>query len=292
MSMRRGRPAVVVVGNEKGGSGKSTTAMHLTVAMLRQGLTVGAIDLDARQGTLTRYLANRVSYAERVLLPLPVPLLRSIAASTIADPGAAAADEEARLAAALGGMSDRDFIIIDTPGSDSPMSRLGHSYADVLITPLNDSFVDLDLLAAVDPDTLQVLRPSKYAEMVWLQKKNRAQRDRGSIEWVVTRNRMWPLKTRNRRNMDLVLDQMSRRFGFRLLPGFGERVIFRELFLKGLTLFDLREGQTGIRLTMSHLAARQEVRTLLGAIGLKDRSRAGPDPAAPARLELFPANIT
>ena len=290
MSLPRRRPTIIVVGNEKGGTGKSTTAMHLITAMLRRGLAVGAVDLDARQGTLTRYLQNRTVTAERMELDLPQPDLRSIKLSEYQDPSDGEADERARLAAALAELDDVDFIVIDTPGSDSRLSRLGHSYADVLITPMNDSFVDLDLLAAVDPETFQVLQPSKYAEMVWDQKKSRAIRDRGTIEWIVTRNRLASIESRNRRNMDRVLGEMARRFGFRLLPGFGERVIFRELFLKGLTVLDLREGGSEVKLTISHLAARQEVRNLLGAIGLKDRSRTGRDPAAPARLELFPAS--
>ncbi len=290
MKLPRGRSAIIVIGNEKGGTGKSTTAMHLIAAMLRQGRAVGAIDLDARQGTLTRYLENRANTAERTNDDLPSPVLRSIKPSQDPHDGEAEADERGRLATAIKELGNLDFIVIDTPGSDSRLSRLGHSYADILITPMNDSFVDLDLLAAVDPDTLQVLQPSKYAEMVWDQKKKRAIRDRGTIEWIVTRNRLSSLESRNRRNMDRVLAEMARRFGFRLLPGFGERVIFRELFLKGLTLLDLREGGSEVKLTMSHLAARQEVRTLLGAIGLKDRSRTGRDPAAPARLELFPAS--
>ena len=291
MRLPRGRPAVIVMGNEKGGTGKSTTAMHLIVAMLRQGHAVGAIDLDARQGTLTRYLENRATTAERMNSDLPHPVLRSIEPSQHLHSKEAGEDERRRLTGALSELKDVDFIVIDTPGSDSRLSRLGHSFADVLITPMNDSFLDLDLLAAVDPDTFQVLQPSKYAEMVWDQKKSRAVRDRGTIEWIVTRNRLAPIESRNRRNMDKVLAEMARRFGFRLLPGFGERVIFRELFLKGLTLLDLREGGSELKLTMSHLAARQEVRSLLGAIGLKDRSRIGRDPAAPARLELFPASI-
>ncbi|MBM3566952.1 MAG: ATPase, partial [Alphaproteobacteria bacterium] len=53
------RAHVIVLGNEKGGSGKSTTAMHLIAACLRDGRSVASIDLDARQGTLTRYLSNR-----------------------------------------------------------------------------------------------------------------------------------------------------------------------------------------------------------------------------------------
>ena len=56
-----------------------------------------------------------------------------------------------------------DFVVIDTPGHDSPLMRLAHSMADILVTPLNDSFVDLDVLGSLDPDTLEVTGTSHYA---------------------------------------------------------------------------------------------------------------------------------
>ena len=64
-----------------------------------------------------------------------------------------------------------------------------------------------------------------------------------------------------------IVDKLAARIRFRVAPGFGERVIYRELFLKGLTLLDLREKGVGIALSMSHMAARQEVRALLEIIG-------------------------
>jgi chromosome partitioning protein len=262
------RPHVIVVGNEKGGTGKSTTAMHLIVALLRDGYEVGAIDLDARQGTLSRYFDNRRITAARRAIALPHPHYRRVARSTLAVRAAAEAEEGDRLAETLAGLDHCDFVVVDTPGSDNALSRLGHSHADTLITPLNDSFVDLALLADVDPETHRIVAPSTYAEMVWEQKKQRAQRDGGSIDWIVTRNRLSALESRNRRNMDAALDALARRIRFRLAPGFGERVIFRELYLLGLTLLDIREEATGIELSMSHIAALQEVRTLMRIIGL------------------------
>jgi chromosome partitioning protein len=181
----------------------------------------------------------------------------------------ARSDEENRLEACVSNLcAAHDFVVIDTPGSDDHLSRVGHSYADTLITPLNDSFIDLDLLAKVDPDTHKVLRPSSYAEMVWEQRKARALRDGGKIDWIVMRNRLASIGSRNTQAMEDVLGALSKRIGFRLAPGFGERVIFRELFLKGLTLLDLRSSDANMRLNMSHVAARQEVRALLTAIGL------------------------
>ena len=256
------QPHVIVLGNEKGGSGKSTTAIHLAVFLLRAGHTVGVVDLDARQGTLTRHVGNRAAYAERHGLDLPVPAVRAVERSTVAV-------ETQAFQAAIDDLSrDCAYIVIDTPGSDSPLSRLGHAAADTLVTPLNDSFVDLDMLATVDPDTLEILRPSQYADMVFEQRKARMARRRRPIDWVVLRNRLAHLDARNKRDMGAILDRLARRIGFRLAPGFGERVIFRELFLKGLTLLDLRDTDPEGGLTMSHVAARQEVRSLAEAIGL------------------------
>lgn len=260
------RPQIVVLGNEKGGSGKSTTAMHLIVALLRSEASVGSIDLDARQGTLTRYVENRRVTAGE----LPLALWRHIPieASRLDSATAAAAEDRARLTQALAELADCDFIVIDTPGSDTGLSRIGHAQADILITPLNDSFLDLDLLARLDGLGKQIKGPSIYAEAVWEQRKRRALADGGSIDWIVMRNRLSSLNARNKRDIGRLLEQLSKRIGFRLAPGFSERVIFRELFPRGLTLLDLNSGRGGPVLNMSHLAARQEVRALLQAIGI------------------------
>jgi chromosome partitioning protein len=204
-----------------------------------------------------------------------MPVHRRVHRSTL-DSAAAARDEEGtRLASALAELSGCDFIVMDTPGSDSTLSRLGHARADTLITPLNDSFLDLDLLARLDGEGKRILGPSLYSEMAWEQKKRRALADGGSIDWIVMRNRLSSLDARNKQNIGRLLEQLSRRIGFRLAPGFTERVVFRELFPRGLTLLDLRHVDSGISLNMSQVAARQEVRALLQAIGL-------PQPEAPA----------
>lgn len=262
------RPHVIVLGNEKGGSGKSTTAMHVVVSLLNEGWKVATLDLDARQGTLSRYVENRTAAAAEIELPLPTH--RRLARSPHDSATEARADEVARFGATLAELEDHDFLVIDTPGSDSHLSRLGHARADTLITPLNDSFLDLDLLARFDHDGKKILGPSIYSEMVWEQKKARARADGGSIDWIVMRNRLSHLDARNKRRIGKLLDDLARRIGFRLAPGFSERVIFRELFARGLTLFDLRRKGAGVPLTMSHIAARQEVRGLLDAIGLPE----------------------
>jgi len=277
---------IVVVGNQKGGSGKSTTSMHLIVSLLQNGYTVGSIDLDDPQATLTRYLENRRTFMESADVTLPTPEHHLMGRSFYDNPAMARSDEETRLDACVSSLSaSHDFVVIDTPGSDSHIARIGHSYADTLITPLNDSFVDLDLLAKVDPETHKILRPSTYAEMVWEQRKARAIRDGGKIDWIVMRNRLASIGSRNTQAMEEVLGALAKRIGFRLAPGFGERVIFRELFLKGLTLLDLRSADANMRLNMSHVAARQEVRALLTAIGLTPASEEAPAGSRYARQD-------
>ncbi|MBX9805433.1 MAG: division plane positioning ATPase MipZ [Alphaproteobacteria bacterium] len=260
------KPYIIVLGNEKGGTGKSTVAMHIIVHLLREGRSVGSIDVDARQGTLSRYIENRrlrkESTAEDLPLPDHIPIFRSKLESV----PAAEAEETSNFGEALERLKGNDFLVIDTPGSDTYLSRLAHSHADSLITPLNDSFIDLDMLVRVNADSLDILRPSTYSEMVWEQKKQRAMRDNGSIDWIVLRNRLSSLNSRNKEEMEKVLSALSKRIGFRLVAGFGERVIFRELFLNGLTLLDMRETNTA--LTLSHVAAKQELATLMAMIEL------------------------
>jgi chromosome partitioning protein len=262
---------IIVLGNEKGGTGKSTTAMHIIVGLLREGYAVGAVDLDARQGTLSRYFDNRVTYAKKSGMNLVQPMYRAIHRSELRDKVLATEDERQQVQHLVDEISQHcDVIVMDTPGSDNPLSRAGHSFADILVTPMNDSFVDLDLLGHIDPDTNAVCALSSYSEMVWDQKKLRALRDGGSIDWVVMRNRLGTLDTKNKRKMDAALNELSGRLAFRLAHGFSERVIFRELFLKGLTLLDVREERSAVELTMSHVAALQEVRNLLHVLGVPE----------------------
>jgi chromosome partitioning protein len=266
------RPRIIVVGNEKGGSGKSTTAMHILIAVLAEGGRIAAIDLDGKQRTLTRYLENRQAFIARHNLRLAMPEHRVIMESDLPLKAEAAAQEAAQFAATVQELSaGHDFILVDCPGSDTNLARIGHSYADLLVTPVNDSFIDVDLLASVDPDTFKVIKPSRYAVMVWEQRKQRLARDRQSVDWVVIRNRLSHLDARNKRNVGHVLEALEKRIGFRFLSGLSERVIFRELFLSGLTLMDLdRANLSGAAggLNMAQAAARQEVRALLLGLNL------------------------
>ena len=89
------------------------------------------------------------------------------------------------------------------------------------------------------------------------------------IDWVVLRNRMATVNAKNRHKVGRALGELSKRIGFRIVPGFSERVVFRELFLSGLTLLDLREADRNM-MSLSNIAARQEVRELLRALKLPD----------------------
>lgn len=264
----QGRAHVIVFGNEKGGTGKTTTAMHITVALGRLGKKVAAIDLDGRQRTFARYIENRAEFAARTKHPLPVPDIQVVerAKPNIPDP---AADEAARLDAAMArAAASADFIVIDTPGNDTNLSRIGHASADTLVTPMNDSFLDFDLLAKIDGKSMDIKNPSLYAEFVWECRKRRLMARRANLDWVVMRNRMASVEARNKRRVAAALDKLASRIGCRVAPGFSERVIFRELFPMGLTMLDLPIPGLGVSLTMSHVAARQEVRELLSVLNL------------------------
>ncbi|MCW5723882.1 MAG: AAA family ATPase [Maricaulaceae bacterium] len=255
---------VIVVGNEKGGAGKSTVAMHLCVALLRMGRSVGAVDLDLRQRSFGRYLANRRRWSETTGVELPMPDEIVLEPSGHRHLDAAEAEESERFKAALARLkASCDFVVIDAPGSDTHYSRLAHAAADTIITPVNDSFLDFDLLAEVDSENFQVGRPSLYSELVWECRKKKAGQEKRPIDWVVMRNRVSMLDARNKRRVGEGLRKLSERIGFRLAPGFAERVIYRELFPLGLTLLDLTEDGSAIPFSMSHVAARQEMRDLL-----------------------------
>jgi len=262
------RPYVIVLGNEKGGSGKSTTSIHIIVSLMRDGYRVGAMDLDARQGTLAGTLAGRKQFVESKGIALPMPEFFSVHRSNLDNRQEAEAEERQAFGDALAAMAELDVLVIDCPGADTFLSRLGHSYADTLITPINDSFVDFSMLAKVDAENHDIIKPSIYSEMVWEARKQRFAMDRGKIDWIVMRNRLAGAEARDKRDVGETLDSLAKRIGFRTLKGFGERVIFRELYLQGLTLMDVREANIGIAMGLSHIAARAEVRALISAIKL------------------------
>ena len=255
---------IIVIGNEKGGAGKTTTAMNLIISLSYLGFKVTTIDTDVRQLSLTRYLENRVNTIENLELDIPLPRHHAIHQSD--------GDEEGQLSKLIKKYTGKaDFIVIDTPGVSNSLSSLAHSKADVIITPVNDSFVDIDLLAHVRAKDLKIIRPGIYSQMIWEQKINRAKEESKSLDWIVVRNRISSVNSKNKRNIEKVVQELSKRVGCRLASGFGERVIFKELFLHGITLLDLKHKKLKpmLSLSMSHIAARQELLNLLKSLHLK-----------------------
>ena len=259
---------IIVVGNEKGGAGKSTVSMHVATALARLGHRVSALDLDLRQKSMGRYAENRENFMRKSGVELPSARyvdLPEVDPETL-KPGENAFDH--RLSTAITQLEgDSDFILIDCPGSHTRLSQVAHSLADTLVTPLNDSFVDFDLLARIDSRGEKIMGPSVYSEMVWNARQLRAQAGLKPIDWIVLRNRVGTQRMVNKEKMQRALDTLSRRIGFRVAPGFSERVIFRELFPRGLTLLDLKD--IGVRqLNISNIAARQELRDMLKELRL------------------------
>jgi chromosome partitioning protein len=259
---------IIVVGNEKGGAGKSTVSMHLATALARMNHRVSVLDLDLRQRTFARYIENRRAFLKEADLDLACPELCELPQVEESDlrPGENMYDH--RLSAAVASMEpNNDFILIDCPGSHTRLSQVAHSLADTLITPLNDSFIDFDLLAHTDSTGDKITGPSVYSEMVWNARQLRAQAGLAPIDWVVVRNRMGAQRMVNKEKMERAVENLSKRIGFRIAPGFNERVVFRELFPRGLTLLDLKD--IGVKqLNISNVAARQELRDLVKALNL------------------------
>jgi len=261
------QPHFIIFANEKGGTGKSTTAVHTAIALAASGYRVAALDLDSRQRTMTRYLENRDATMRRLDKALPH------AAYEVLDDLA-----EAKMDAAIARLSaDADVIVVDTPGRDDPVARAAILKADTLVTPMNDSFVDLDLIGQVHPENFKVTKPSFYAELIWNSRTQRAKETGRSVDWVVLRNRLQHVESHNLRRVGAALDELARRVGFRVIPGLGERVIYRELFPKGLTLLDLQQlGDVGI----GHITARQELREMIAGLGIPEPGAQEPIAAA------------
>jgi len=252
----RGR--VLVVGSHKGGTGKSTTAMHIVTGLLYEGLRVASIDLDNPQQTLTRFIENRKAHRDAEGLGLPMPRHRSL--PFVDD----RPDEVEQSVESLA--RTHDALIVDTPGGYSQAARKALTWADCVVTPINDSFLDLDLLAELDPDSRRLLRPGHYSKLIVEARGRRAQWQLAPLDWLVVRNRLSAIDAHNKRQMNEALGVLAGQLGFRQGPGLGERVIYREHFLQGLTLFDLPVEAAKGSGKDPQRAARQELRALLGQL--------------------------
>ena len=274
--MARDGAHVIVVGNEKGGSGKSTTAFHLAIYLLYAGHRVATIDVDGRQQTLTHYVRNRRAHTRETGRSLPNTLhfhLPSAWGDSIKENQKAEFDVFRR---AVGEVEDKvDFLVIDTPGFDTNLTRLAHSMADTLVTPVNDSLIDINVLARIDPETGVPVETSHYARLVQRARSERMAVGGETIDWVLVRNRISMLASRNAKQVHATLEGIAARFGCRMADGIAERVIFRSLFASGTTVFDpLDEEGSGESSSVSHVSARQEYRNLVAALNLPLRGHA------------------
>ena len=261
---------VIVVANEKGGTGKSTVSIHTTVGLLKSGYRVATIDLDTRQRTLTRFLENRLSWAEQAGISLEMPFHHALDRGNSADVGDNETREFTEFAGAIEQIEhDYEFVVIDTPASDSYLMRLAHSLADTLVSPINDSFIDVDVFSRVHHDRAKRGAVAHYADLVLEARRRRRQVDAGMIDWVLLRNRVASIQSNNARQIASSIAKLATELQFRTAEGLHDRVIFRELFPIGLTALDaIEEGSKGGVLTNSQMAARQEIAELLETLRL------------------------
>ncbi|HEY8596051.1 MAG TPA: division plane positioning ATPase MipZ [Devosiaceae bacterium] len=268
--MTRPSAHVIVIGNEKGGSGKSTTAIHLAIYLIYNGFRVASIDVDARQQTFTNYVRNRLKWAEAHDLDIPhtthyhLPLTRG---DSIRENQRLEFDLFRQAVSEV--ESSVDFLVVDTPGFDTHLTRLSHSMADTLVSPLNDSLIDLDVMAHVDPVSGEPRELGHYARLVQRARKERLAIDGKTIDWVLVRNRISMLSSRNMRLVQSGMEQIAMRLGCRVADGIAERVIFRSLFPIGMTVFDpIDDDMLGGLTSASHLSAREEYRQLVDVLNL------------------------
>jgi chromosome partitioning protein len=277
---------IILLGNQKGGSGKSTLSMHIAVALLQRGHRVASIDLDYEQRTLTRYIENRRITASTRDYKLKVP--EHICIDDLSHRGIKWNDTDrinalSEVLRSYQGICD--FILIDTPGNGSPLTVFAHGLADTVITPVNDSFVDLDVIFSMGPTPDTILKPSRYAETIQKAFEARRAISKRDPDWIIVRNRISPLSSRNERGVVQALETLEKRGKFRAVSGLIERVVYREFFPLGLTTFDSFEtSQAGVKPNVSHVLARLEVRQLVSALGLP-LDKADQSVAAPSMLD-------
>ncbi len=262
---------IIVVSNEKGGTGKSTISMHLAVSLMMEGFRVAVVDLDGRQGTLSKYIANRIKFCHHRNLKLPVPELVTYAPQEDSDLILASKENINRRIKELSG--EFDAVIIDTPGTKNYLFEEAHRHADTLITPMTDSLIDLNVMADIDFESSTIGRPGHYASFIWEIKKQMAAEGRPYLNWIVVGNKTSPYNSRNKNAVFEYLEKLGKLFGFRFTPGLKDRLIYKELFLEGLTVLDMQHEKLKMRMTMSHLAAKREIRSIAEFICPEEESK-------------------
>ncbi len=265
---------VIVIGNEKGGTGKSTLSIHITVALLKAGFRVATIDLDTRQRTLTRFFENRQSWAQTSPWEVELPFHHALDRGVSVNVHDNETMEFGAFAEAISAIEHSyEFVVIDTPASDSYLMRLAHSLADTLVSPVNDSYVDVDVFSRVHHDKAHRGEVAHYANLVLEARRKRHLVDQGLIDWVLVRNRVASIQSNNAKQIAISLSRMAIELQLRPMEGLHDRVIFRELFPIGLTALDpIEEAARNGTLSQSQLSARKEIETLVSSLQLPERS--------------------
>ncbi len=254
------RAHVIVVSNEKGGTGKSTITMHLAVKLMMEGFQVATIDLDGRQGSLSKYIENRQIFCEKrgIFLPIPTHFKFYPESNPYLIPG-----EREKIGFQVYELLNKyDAILIDTPGTKNYLFEEAHKYADTVITPISDSLIDLNVIADIDFETGKVKAPEHYANYIWEAKKFLASQGKSYLNWIICGNKISSARSKNKAIVFGYLEKLAKLYGFRFSEGLKDRVIYRELFLEGLTVLDMQHPELRRRMTMSHLAAKIEIKNL------------------------------
>lgn len=250
----------IVLGNERGGVGKTTLAANLGVAIARSGITAALLELDGRQRSLARWLERRVATARRNSESLTIPAHEVLVPARFDSISLNEERDFAMLSAAVERL-DRiaDVIVADTASGDSYLTRLAHSLADIVLTPVEDSFAARDLLAG------------GYGRTIAEARRSRDGMGDGRVDWIVVENRRGAVPGRADGAIGMPLAALAREHGFRTAPGLREQLVHRALFAEGRAVCDATPHE-GLRLPLSatdaRVAARQEVEALVSALYL------------------------
>lgn len=251
---------IITISNEKGGTGKSTISMHLAIKLMQEGFSVATFDLDGRQGSLSKYIENRHKYCENHNLILPTPTNIRV---TPEDNYYLIPQAREKLAKQIyEAATQYDALILDTPGTKNYLFEEAHKFCDTVITPISDSLMDLNVLADIDFESDKVRQPGHYANFIWDTKKYLAARGKSYLNWIVIGNKLSTYNSKNKANVFSYLEKIAKLYGFRFSHGLRDRVIYKELFLEGLTVLDMQEESLKMKMTISHLAAKREIKAL------------------------------
>jgi chromosome partitioning protein len=233
---------IIVIGNTKGGVGKSSVAILLSIALLYKGYKVALLDTDSKQGSSYKYINNRKNYISESSIDLPCPAFHLLSQEfdflEIND-NISETSEEKAFKKIIDGFVGFHFLIIDTPGNDCFVLRNSIKNANILISPVTESFFDISALFwKVFNEEKEEYIPSDYVKFIWNERKKKIV-EKKNLSWVVMLNRVSNIQTSNKKITQSLVNEFSKTLGFSVIKGLYERNIFKELFEKGLTVLDL-----------------------------------------------------